>query len=167
MAQMQPVSNRGKSRRTSLFVDLTPMVDLAFLLISFFMLTTVMAKNTAMQLSMPEKSDKPGEQKASSTLNIIVTDKGAWYYMGMDPLAMEFTDLSASGIREAIYQSQEKSLTATGDSLMCLIKLHAGSNYGNMVNLLDEMVITNTRYYAIQDILPAEEAVLQAKPEAK
>lgn len=166
MAQMQPVSARGKSRRTSLFVDLTPMVDLAFLLISFFMLTTVMAKNTAMQLSMPEKSDKPGEQKASSTLNIIVTDKGAWHYMGMEPLDMQYADYSASGIREAIYSAQKQSLAVTGDSLMCLIKLHDGSNYGNMVQLLDEMVITNTRYYAIQDILPDEEEAIRVKQEA-
>jgi len=162
MAQMQPIGKTAKGR-APVNVDLTPMVDLAFLLICFFMLATVLSENKALDLSMPEKSDTPGELAGSRSLTLIATGGEVWYYQGEDPGQMQMTNYAASGIREVIYRAQKKSLAATGDSLMCLIKFHESAAYHAMVDLLDEMLITNTRYYAIQDMVESEKQVLNNK----
>jgi len=88
MADIDTSSGGGKgkggkrSKKMSTRVDLTPMVDLAFLLITFFMLTTSMSKPVAMDLAMPKKDDtKKQDVKESKVLNIICDkDDVIWYY---------------------------------------------------------------------------------------
>ena len=132
-----------RSKKMSTRVDLTPMVDLAFLLISFFMLTTQLSKSVAMDLAMPKKSDdvvKPAPVAGSKVLNL------------------KKVDYTPKGLREVILKRQAEvkakwGLDEVGDSKMVvLIKLTDDANYKNMVDILDEMDITKTKIYAIQDI---------------
>ena len=151
---------RGKKMST--LIDMTPMVDLGFLLISFFMLTTSLAKPVAMNLSMPikEKDDKKkAEIPESKVLNIICDkDNKIWWYEGFVAAGLKVTDYSPEGIRKVILDKQKtvdakwgkdaKGFTQT----ICLIKLKEDANYNNMVDVLDEMDITGTKIYAIQDV---------------
>lgn len=75
-----------RSKKMSTRVDFTPMVDLAFLLISFFMLTTTMSKPVAMELNMPKKDDtEKSDVKESMVLNVILDkDDVVWCYDGRD-----------------------------------------------------------------------------------
>ncbi|MCB0508625.1 MAG: biopolymer transporter ExbD [Chitinophagales bacterium] len=157
--------HKGGAKRTSPRVDLTPMVDLAFLLITFFMLTTQLGKSVAMNLSMPKKDPNapPTEVKESKVLNLIADkDNTLWYYPGTTVAGLKKTDYTPKGIREIILDKQKEvkakfGLDKEGDSQMIvLIKLTDDSNYKNMVDILDEMDITKTRIYAIQDIDPLE-----------
>lgn len=154
-----------RSKKMSTRVDLTPMVDLAFLLISFFMLTTQLGKSVAMNLSMPKKDPNapPTEVKESKVLNLIADkDNTLWYYPGTTVAGLKQTDYTPKGIREIILDKQKEvkakfGLDKEGDSQMIvLIKLTDDSNYKNMVDILDEMDITKTKIYAIQDIDPLE-----------
>lgn len=109
-------SKKGKKKGTkkvSTRIDLTPMVDLGFLLITFFMLTTTMIKPQTMEIAMPSKDKVPEEEqtkvKASRAITIILgKDNKVFYYEGtrdndVDPI-VNLTDFSATGIRKFLIE---------------------------------------------------------------
>lgn len=157
-----------RSKKMSTRVDLTPMVDLAFLLISFFMLTTTLNKPKAMQLTMPKKDPDPeklDEVLDCQVLNVLVdTLDKVWYYEGLQVAGLQQTTFDKEkGIRQEILKKikrvpNECSLTPKGNkrNAIVLIKMLKGARYKNMVDILDEMDITDTKIYAIQDPSPIE-----------
>ena len=78
-----------KAKKMSTKVDMTPMVDLGFLLITFFIFTTTMAQPTAMNLFMPKDVDKPEDQnkvKESGAFTILLGKQDiVYFYEGLDP----------------------------------------------------------------------------------
>lgn len=158
MAELTNSSN-GNSRgvRSSAVpsVDLTAMVDLAFLLITFFMLTTTLAKQNAMDLAMPV-GDDPGQISADRAMTICLGDdnKVLWY-MGTQekPLNKPLVNsLSGNELRKALLSNSKKVLEKTGKGLIVLIKPSDKSKYGDLVNSLDEMKVTHVPTYAIAEI---------------
>ena len=160
---------RGKKLSTK--VDLTPMVDLAFLLITFFMLTTSLNKPKAMDLSMPKKDkEKQKDVKESQLINVLLgKDDVVWYYETAEGNMTDMKQTSfsgADGIRAVILKKQKRVEKAFGhtkdmyDKTIVLIKMAEGAKYKNMVDILDEMDITGTKVYAIQDIVPIEQETI-------
>ncbi len=136
-------------------VDLTAMVDLAFLLITFFMLTTTLAKQNAMDLAMPVGED-PGQISADRSMTICLGDdnKVLWY-MGTqeEPLNKPLVNsLSGDELRQALLSNSKKVLEKTGKGLIVLIKPSDKSKYGDLVNSLDEMKVAQVPTYAIVEI---------------
>lgn len=163
-----------RSKKQNTGVDLTAMVDLAFLLITFFMLTTSLSKPQSMDLTMPDKNNVSNEEKVDSkesrTMTILLgKDKKLKYYMGRfeDPYNGEGpTDQSygKDGIRKVILQKMA-NLKAQGfegkDGLVVLIKATDEATYTNMIDILDEMSITGVKIYMISDITDAEKEIMQ------
>lgn len=161
-------SGGPRSKKMSTRVDLTPMVDLAFLLISFFMLTTTLNKPKAMELNMPKPVDKPDDAQdvgECQVLNIVIdTLDAVWYYEGLQVAGLQKTTFSGeNGIRKQILKKIKKvpnecPLTKKGNKrdAIVLIKLMEGARYKNMVDILDEMDITDCKIYAIQEPDPIE-----------
>lgn len=155
-----------RAKKLSTRVDLTPMVDLAFLLITFFMLTTTLNKPKAMDLVMPKHlDDKKEEVKESRVLNILLGGGDTvWYYETAEGKMtdMKVTSYGADGIREVILKKQNRVAKQHGsqDKTIVLIKTADGAKYKNMVDALDEMDITKTKIYAIQDIVPIEQETI-------
>lgn len=157
--------NKGgkvRSKKQSTRVDLTAMVDLAFLLITFFMLTTTLAKPQAMDLAMPDK-EKQDQQELTIADNRTMTillgaDNRLEWYMGLvdKPLTPPQVDnYGRNGIRKALVENAKKVIAATGDpskGLIVLIKPSDQSNYRNFVDILDEMKVSNIDRYAIVEI---------------
>jgi biopolymer transport protein ExbD len=97
--QAQEGSDKGgkhkkvRAKKSSTHIDMTPMVDLAFLLLTFFILTTTFSKPKTMDITMPIKKDIKEEErtkiKASLAMSILLTenDKIIWY-MGIDSAGM-------------------------------------------------------------------------------
>jgi hypothetical protein len=139
-------------------VDLTAMVDLAFLLITFFILTTTLANPHVMPLVMTDKShpDVNAPYPETRTLTICL-GKGnkVVYYLGlpdrplMGPL---LTGYGRKGIRRVIMENQARLLAKTGKSLIVIIKPGDHSVYANLVDALDEMSITKTDQFAVADL---------------
>lgn len=157
-----------RSKKMSTRVDLTPMVDLAFLLISFFMLTTTLNKPKAMQLNMPKKVENPDDEQdvgECQVLHVLLdTLDQVWYYEGLQVAGLQKTSFAGDGgIRKVILKKlkrvpNECGLTKKGNKreAIVLIKMLKGARYKNMVDILDEMDITDTKIYAIQDPDPIE-----------
>lgn len=99
-------------KKSSTHIDMTPMVDLAFLLLTFFMLTTTFSKPKTMEVNMPVKTDNPEEQQKvaeSQTITILLgkNDKVVWYTGLENPTPM-VTNLSATGLRKTLVQKNSK-----------------------------------------------------------
>jgi biopolymer transport protein ExbD len=114
---------KKRAKKFSTHIDMTPMVDLMCLLITFFMLTTAFSKSKVMVITMPEKDqkDQPKDQPkipAWRTLNILLTDNDAvYYYIGQaDPRkpplpTLTKTDFSKNGIRKVLLDKNRDLFT--------------------------------------------------------
>ncbi len=169
-----------RSKKMSTRIDFTPMVDLGFLLITFFMLTTTLAKPQIMALVMPDKDVKkedlePVKESKVLTLLLGENDKVYWYE-GITNPTLDSTDYSAEGLRKVILNKMDKVKTQfgvedyedfktkepkKGSYLNVLIKPTKQGKYKNLVDALDEMSITKVRYYVILDVSEAEERFIK------
>jgi biopolymer transport protein ExbD len=138
-------------------VDLTAMVDLAFLLVTFFMLTTSLSKPVAMDIVKPDKTVDGNsiELPASRTMTILLGkhNKIAWY-MGeagkSRPKIEGFDQIRRSIFLNKLKADQLKGVR--GKSLYVIIKPTSGATYQNFVDIMDELDITKiTTAPAIDD----------------
>ncbi|MEP6513848.1 MAG: biopolymer transporter ExbD [Parafilimonas sp.] len=146
-----------KPKKLSTRVDLTPMVDLGFLLITFFIFTTTMSQPTAMKLFLPKDTDKPEEQnkiKQSGALTIMLgKDNNVFYYEGeLLPDASNFKSSSFKDIRDVIIRKKKD----VDSNLVVVIKPSDECSYKNVIDILDEMSINVVKRYALVDISDVE-----------
>jgi len=195
---------KRKAKKHGTHIDMTPMVDLACLLLTFFMLTTAFSKPKVMEIIMPEKPKKddppPKNQDIPKgrTLNLILAkgDVVYWYYgkpgTPNEGTKVEKTDFSKDGIRKillsknkALFEAIEvlntkviKGVEKIGmDTLQArikafkkadkvgpivLIKADEGIKYKNMVDIIDEMAITNIARYSLVDMDPKEKLLIES-----
>ena len=192
--QEEKGGGKKKAKKLLPHMDMTPMVDLMMLLITFFMLTTSLSKAKVMEITLPDKITDPNQEapkiSASRTLNIILgpDNKLYWYpgavkpedFNNLPPL-ME-TNYSAEGIRMLLLERnrslakkiedftadvvsgkikisqdsvqgairQLKRVDDTGP--IVLVKAYKNANYGNFVDILDEMNITGIARYTFMKI---------------
>jgi biopolymer transport protein ExbD len=147
---------RNSLRKLSPRVDLTAMVDLAFLLITFFMLTTTLSKPHIMGVIMPVKGSPPGSDPESRTMTLCLgkNDQVLWYLgMAEKPLTNPtLVNYSKTGLRATIINTGKKIFATTGKPLIVIVKPSAHSLYSNLVQALDELSIASIPSYAIADI---------------
>lgn len=150
-----------KGKKLSTRVDMTPVVDLAFLLLTFFMLATTFIKPQVMELILPEKQDGQTESKQpkvneKKVLSIVMDgDNRIYWYIGMTDPQVQETDYSATGIREVLLE-QNRLI----DKIVVLIKPDKTSTYENLVDILDELEITNIARYALVEMGAEDEAIM-------
>ena len=154
-----------KAKKASTRVDLTPMVDLGFLLITFFIFTTTMSQPTSMNLAMPKDTDNPDEinkVKESGSLTLML-GKGnvIYYYFGNDPATMQTTGYK--DLRKIILDKKKSTPT---DDLFIIIKPDKDASYKNAVDVLDEMSINDISRYAMVDPSADEYSKIQATEQA-
>ena len=202
--QEEKGGGKKKAKKHAPHIDMTPMVDLMCLLITFFMLTTAFSKAKIMEINLPEKLKKDQPQEAprivaSRTLNIILgpNDKIYWYpgavkpedYNNLPPV--NEVDYSATGIRQLLLERNKTlakkiaeyneqvltgKLVISPDSALngikklkvdddtgpiVLIKAYKKANYGNFVDILDEMNICGIGRYTFIDIAWYEEKMVE------
>ncbi len=155
--------SKARSKKMSTRVDLTAMVDLGFLLITFFMLATTFNKPKTMEIIKPPKDDKIKEEdipaiKMSKTVTLLLgdNDKVFWYVSPDEitadtELALDSVDYSSAGLRKIIQRRIKEVHEQWNDTtnLFVMIKPLPASKYKNIVDVLDEMTINDVRTYAI------------------
>lgn len=172
MATLQIPQNgkaiKGRTQKTIPGIDLTAMVDLAFLLITFFMLTTSLAKMKAMEIAEPVEGP-PGAWPESRTMTILLgKNSKVAYYLGTSKTEqMKVVDLVT--IRQAILANKlivaNAHQDAVGKRMLVIIKPTANAVYKDFVDIIDEMQINKIATYVIDDqpILAQEQKFMQAK----
>ena len=147
-----------KSKKLSTRIDLTPMVDLGFLLITFFIFTTALSEPKVMKLIMPKDTGTMTPTTESGALTILPTVNGTVYYYEGNFEEAKFKSATLKNLREVIIH--KKKITPA-QKLYVIIKPSKASDYGDVVNVLDEMLINDISRYALVDITEREEALMQ------
>jgi biopolymer transport protein ExbD len=142
---------RKKARRVGIRIDMTPLVDIAFLLLTFFMLTTSMSRPQTMEINLPPEDVKV-EIAESNLLTLRVNEKGQIFWsIGIEsPKKIEFTDLRAF--------LAERS--ATNPKLVTLVKVAREGKYDMMVNMMDELNLANITRFSLAPLLDADKALI-------
>ena len=163
-------SKKVRSKKQNSKVDLTAMVDLAFLLITFFMLTTTLSKPQSMSLGLPDKDDEVDTQvkvDENRTLTILMGENNNIKifrgFLATPKLAPKTVAYGKDGLRKDLLEQKQAVLDYTGTKdkgMIVIIKPSKKSNYRNLVDVLDEMAITNIPTYAIVNEYSPEETKL-------
>jgi Biopolymer transport protein ExbD/TolR len=157
-AQHSKATGVNKIVKKSTRVDLTPMVDLGFLLITFFVFTSALSKPKVMEVNQPNDKDTFAYSKicASCALTLVPGSNGIiYYYEGMaeDKPAVKTTGFSAEGLRSIIL-GKKAALASLNDStkeLVLIIKPGDESTCRNFVDMLDEVLINDVKHYFIAE----------------
>ena len=159
-----------RSKKLSTKVDLTPMVDLGFLLITFFVFTTSMSKPKKMDLFLPAGKTPSTPTGMSTALTIIpIADNRLFYYHGELTTALQQNQYgttyyagtnSIGDIIRLKQQTLDKTPKFTRKDLMLIIKPSVDASYQNVVDALDEVLINDLKHYAFVDLDPSEKEIL-------
>lgn len=177
MAEVQVQEKGGKggkvrSKKNNPRVDMTPMVDLNFLLLMFFMFTSTFSKPNVMDLGLPAKPDpnapKPPitEIDLTNSITLLLGKDNKIFWHQQDPTSLNDqnlieTSFDREGLRDIIKQA--KSRAKKQELFTVIIKPTDDAVYKNFVDVLDEMAITKSERYGVTDLKPFEKAIYDKK----
>lgn len=156
---------RRPKRRLSIRIDMTPMVDIAFLLLIFYMVTTIFAAPQAMEINLPPADDEDGDRakvKRMNLLNVYVDKQGDYYY----DIGRELTTDEDIKVPWKIPGDSLRNLFSnyaqSRFSLNTLLIVHPDADWQQMVNLLDEIEVVESGLRRNEEFMAAYRA---AKPD--
>jgi biopolymer transport protein ExbD len=146
-------------KKANLKIDMTPMVDLGFLLIAFFIFTTEISKPAITKLYMPHEGDSTKISESKSLTILLGSNNHVFYYYGTEEKVIKNNQVfqtsynEITGLGNIIRQKQTDLEKEKIDKkkLIVLIKASEQASYKNVVNALDEMLINSVTRYAILD----------------
>lgn len=170
MAEILSNSKRKSSPR----IDFTPMVDLGFLLITFFIFTTTLSETRTMDVQMPMEGGNSTEIAAHTAMTLFLTKNHEVLYLkGTDAMNSNFEKLvkvSFSSLRNALlthksevklaFQNQLEGSKPTDEPFL-LIKASDDCQYEDLVNILDELTIDDMKNYALLDLSEPEKQAIK------
>jgi biopolymer transport protein ExbD len=141
-----------KGRRLGTRIDMTPLVDVAFLLLTFFMFTTSMSRPQTLEINLPPDSQVKVEVAESNLLTLRVNDKGDifWNFGIESPKRVERKDL----------RSFLKEKAAANPKLTVLLKVDRSGKYNMMVDVIDELGIASANRFSLAPLLDADKALI-------
>jgi len=155
----RPKAGVERMKKANLKIDMTPMVDLGFLLISFFIFTTEISKPAITNLFMPKDGDSTKVPQSKSLTILLDNNDQIFYYNGDMNEAIKNNQIfqtsynEINGIGNVIRQKQNQLAKRKTDKkeLVILIKPFTNTSYRNVVDILDEMLINEVTRYMIAD----------------
>ncbi len=151
-----------KRPRVAIRIDMTPMVDIAFLLLVFFMVTTVFRLPQAMEINLPPESEVAMELEVGEsrllTLRVIETDD-LFYNVGNDlPLPLEWDSLRTKLLERRAFVGLDKEGRSR---LIVVARVCRKANYQSMVDLIDEFNVAKTTRFSLDRYTFADDSVLR------
>lgn len=170
-----------KTKKKSTKIDMTAMVDVAFLLLTFFVLTATMTNKSMMELTMPPKADDEIEEEdirediLEDKIMTLVVDENdkVGYYVGITNPEWQQTNFSTNGLRKVLREHLEappgmvrcetgkgaKVIKGCWDPIF-VIKPRKTSKYRNLVDLLDELAIVEAPKFAIDKFAEIDSLIM-------
>ncbi|MGB2958506.1 MAG: biopolymer transporter ExbD [Bacteroidota bacterium] len=144
---------RKKAKRVGIRIDMTPLVDIAFLLLTFFMLTTTMSKPQTMEINLPPDPEVKVEIAESNLLTLRMNEKGDlfWNFGIESPKKLERSEVRAF-LRERA-QANPKLVT--------LLKIDRAGKFEMMVDLIDEFSLADVKRFSIGSLLEADKRLIE------
>ena len=172
--QLEPISTskKNRARKAQLKIDMTPMVDLGFLLITFFIFTTTMSKAYETDLVLPDDTHlttDPSKIPKSKALTILISGtESIYYYHGKWDEALKSKQIPLTNYDEIngigrVVREKQKLLGNERNELLLMIKPLDNSYYNSVMNALDEILINDVKKYAIMDITQEERNWIEAQ----
>lgn len=144
---------KRKRRRVGVRMDMTPMVDVAFLLLTFFMLTTVFSRPLALEINLPE-SDAPVEIAESNLLVVrAAKDGGLYWSVGRGEASLT----TLEDLHDVLVEHSEAN-----PRLVTLVKVDREGDYATAVDLLDELQLAGVSRFSLAPMLPEDLAAIEA-----
>jgi biopolymer transport protein ExbD len=143
---------RKKGRRLGIRNDLTPLVDVAFLLLTFFMFTTTMSRPQTMEINLPPDPNAKVEIAESNLLTLRVNAKGDvfWNYGIESPKKIEGSALRA-------FLTEKRS---TNPKMTALLKIDREGKYDMMVNMIDDFGFARIDRFSIAPLMDNDKALM-------
>jgi len=168
MENLTSTSSKNEKKSLSkkiIRVDMTPMVDLGFLLITFFMFTTNFTKPNVVDLGLPAGEGGTEINYKNQLTFILGKNDRIFYYQ------KEANNLSEKDVKEVSFQGMElaklikyyKNSAVAPENFTIIIKPTDDANYKNFVDILDEMALTKNERYGISDLKPLEKTIYEEK----
>jgi len=134
-------------RRVGIRIDMTPMVDVAFLLLIFFMVTTVFRTPQALEINLPPKEDVRVDIARSKVLEVrVLPDNRAYWRNAEDPWARS----DIAGLERVFKQWK-------GDKeKVVIIRIDREAKFSNMVDIIDELDLASLTRFSLQTLTPEE-----------
>jgi biopolymer transport protein ExbD len=134
---------KKKKKRAGVRIDMTPMVDVAMLLLTFFMMTTVFNKPQTMELNLPPDEKQTVEVAASLLLTVRVAPNLAIYWtMGNEPTALK--KIGFKELRPLLIDKLRDN-----PKLITLVQIDREAKYNDMVDVIDELNLANITRFSI------------------
>jgi len=144
--------SKSFSHKVRLSVDLTPMVDLGFLLITFFILSTTLSQPQSTDLVMPKDSKEKTPLKESAVLTLMpVRNNQIDYFEGRNESSVMTKHCSYNELRSVIQQKQREVARVLGNQneTVIIIDPDSTSSYKNFMDIMDEIQINDIRHYFV------------------
>ena len=148
------LSGRRPKRRVGVRIDMTPMVDVAFLLLIFFMVTTVFRTPKALEINLPPKDAKV-DVAESKTLTIRILADGRLYWK-RGAQTNPFVRSDVSRIHDVLSPFNGQN------ELIVVVKIDRETEFENMVNALDELHAAKLTRFSINPLEDKEKAEVEA-----
>ena len=141
-----------KKRRLGVRIDMTPLVDVAFLLLTFFIMTTTMNRPQTMEINLPPKDTKV-EVAQSNLLTLRIKEDGSIYWNIADevPQKVEYKNLRAMMVQK----NQQNA------KLITLIQVDRKGKYHMMVDIMDELNLANVTRFSLAPLTDADKKKLE------
>lgn len=141
-----------KGRRLGTRIDMTPLVDVAFLLLTFFMFTTSMSRPQTMEINLPPDKDVKVEVAESNLLTLRVSEKADIFWsLGIEaPKRIDRKD----------FRAFLKEKAAQNPKLIVLVKVDRAGKYNTVVDIIDELNEANVTRFSLAPMLEADKALI-------
>jgi biopolymer transport protein ExbD len=146
---------KKKKKRAGVRIDMTPMVDVAMLLLTFFMLTTVFNKPQTMELNLPPDKEVQVEVAASKLLTVrIMPNLEIYWSMGNEPTALK--KITFKELRPLLVDKLRNS-----KDLITLVQIDRDAKYNDMVDVVDELNLANITKFSIAPLKDTDKSLIR------